>query len=337
MSSPRAIVALTDAEILDFFPGRLWEDLQGLLARPQRVTTPPGNPEDWTRLWHESPPDILISGWKTPPLARDLRVGQPGGLRYVCHVAGTIRKLVPRELIERGLIVTNWGNSVSANVAEGALMMILMALRRASFWSVAMHREGAWKTPDTMTHSLLGRRVGIHGFGGISQALAPMLRPFTQIIQSYSPHVPDELFKQAGVTRVHSLEQLFATSDVVVELAAAIPENHHIVTEKLLRAISDGGVFVNLGRGMLVDEQALVRVAREGRLQIALDVYETEPLPAGSPLRGLPNVALLPHLGGPTRDRRRDSGALAVKNVEAYLKGMPMQAGVNLEVYDRST
>jgi phosphoglycerate dehydrogenase-like enzyme len=337
MSSPRAIVALTDTEIADFFPSPLWEDLQGLLARPRRVPAPPAHPDEWARLWHESPPDILISGWKTPPLAHDLRVGQPGGLRYVCHVAGTVRKLVPRELIERGLLVTNWGNSVSANVAEGALMMILMALRRASFWSVAMHREGAWKTPDTITHSLLGRRVGIHGFGGISQALAPMLRPFTKEIQSFSPHVPDELFKQAGITRVHSLEQLFATSDVVVELAAAIPENFHLVTEDLLRKIPDGGVFVNLGRGALVDEQALVRVAREGRLQIALDVYETEPLPADSPLRGLPNVALLPHLGGPTRDRRKDSGALALKNLEAYLKGRPMGAVVSLEVYDRST
>ena len=112
-------------------------------------------------------------------MSPDLRVGQQGGLRYVCHTAGTIRKLVPRELIERGLLVTNWGNSISANVAEGALMMILMALRRASHWSVAMHREGAWKTHDTVTHSLLGRRVGIHGFGGVSQALVPMLRQFT--------------------------------------------------------------------------------------------------------------------------------------------------------------
>ena len=200
-----------------------------------------------------------------------------------------------------------------------------------------MHREGAWKHPDIMTHSLIGRRVGIHGFGGISQALVPMLRPFTERIQSFSPHVPDQLFTDAGIARVHSLEQLFSTSDVIIELAAAIPENYHIVTEKLLRMIPDGGVFVNLGRGDLVDEAGLTRVAREGRLQIALDVFETEPLPADSPLRGLPNVALLPHLGGPTRDRRCDSGALAIKNIEAYLRGKPMEAVVNLEVYDRST
>ncbi len=334
MSSPRAIIALTDTEIEDFFPGRLWEDLQGLLARPTRLVMPP---EDWLRLWRESPPDILVSGWKTPPLMPDLRVGQPGGLRYLCHTAGTVRKLVPRELIANGLVVTNWGSSISATVAEATLLLILMALRRASYWSVTMHREGGWKNNETITQSLVGRRVGIHGFGAISQALVGMLRPFTQNIKAFSPHVPDQLFTGCGIQRVHSLDELFSTSDVVVELAAAIPENRHIITEELLRKIPSGGVFVNLGRGELMDEAALLRVAREGKLQIGLDVFETEPLPADSSLRGLPNVTLLPHLGGPTKDRRCDSGKLALKNIEAYLCGKPMDAVVNLEVYDRST
>jgi len=78
-------------------------------------------------------------------------------------------------------------------------------------------------------------------------------------------------------------------------------------------------------------------VAQEGRLQIALDVFEQEPLPADSPLRGLSNVTLLPHLGGPTRDRRRDCGALALKNLRTFLRGEPLKAAISLDVYDRST
>ena len=120
-------------------------------------------------------------------------------------------------------------------------------------------------------------------------------------------------------------------------VAAATSENYHIVKERHLRLIPEGGVFVNVGRGSVVDEAALARVAREGRLQIALDVFEQEPLPTDSPLRGLPNVTLLPHLGGPTRDRRRDSGALALKNLRAYLHGEPLEAVVTLDVYDRSS
>ncbi len=337
MQAYRAIVAMTDSEIADFFPGTLWKELEELLPGYRRLRLPLERPDDWARLWRETPAEILISAWQTPSLNSALEPPDLKSLRYVCHLAGSVRRLVPRELIEQGLIVTNWGNTISPTVAECTLMLILMALRRASYWAVAMHRDGAWKNGATYTQSLLGRRVGLHGLGSIGQCLVPMLRPFTHHIQAYSPSVPDPVFVSLGVRRIGSLEQLFAESDVVVELAAATPKNYHIVKERHLRLIPEGGVFVNVGRGCVVDEQGLVRVAREGRLQIALDVFEKEPLPADSPLRGLPNVTLLPHLGGPTRDRRRDSGELALKNLRAFLRGEPLDAVVTLEVYDRSS
>ncbi len=337
MSDVRAIIALSDAEIADFLPGELWAEMQRLLPRARHVRMPLKDPGEWAGLWREQPAEVLITGWQTPSLNSTVAPADLSSLRYVCHLAGTVRKLVPRELIANGLLVTNWGNAISANVAECTLMLALMALRRASYWAVAMHREGKWKDATTLTQSLLGRRVGVHGFGAISQCLVPMLRPFTDQICAYSPHVPDATFARFNLRRAESLEELFSTSDVVVELAAATPENYHIITEKLLRSIPDGGLFVNVGRGMIVDEAALIRVAREGRLQVALDVYETEPLPADSLLRGLPNVTLLPHLGGPTRDRRRDCGALALKNLRAYLRGEPPEAVVSLDVYDRAT
>lgn len=337
MLESRVIVALSDLEVADFFPGSLWGELEKLLPGYRRVQLPLTGPDEWERLWHSSPADILISAWQTPSLNSTLQPADLKSLRYVCYLAGSVRKLVPRELIEQGLVVTNWGGSISATVAECTLMLILMALRRASHWAVAMHRDGAWKDASIFTQSLLGRRVGLHGFGSISQCLVPMLRPFTSRIQAYSPSMPDAVFSSLGVKRLASLEELFATSDVVVELAAATPENKHVVTERHLRLIPDGGVFVNVGRGCVVEQEGLLRVAREGKLQIALDVFEQEPLPPDSPLRGLPNVTLLPHLGGPTRDRRRDSGALALRNLRAFLRGEPLDAVVTLEVYDRST
>jgi len=337
MSEKRIIIALSDAEIADFFPGELWVELQALAPNARRLQMPLGNPADWPRLLRENPAEVLITCWQTPSLNSTVSAADLTGLRYVCHLAGTVRRLVPRELLSNGLLVTNWGNSISATVSECTLMLILMALRRASSWALAMHRDGKWKDGSTVTQSLIGRRVGLHGFGAIAQGLVPMLRPFTDRITAHSPHMPPEAFQKFGVKSVGSLEELFSSSDVVVELAAATPENHHIVTEKLLRSIPEGGAFVNVGRGSVVDEAALVRVAREGNLQIALDVFEQEPLPVESPLRGLSNVTLLPHLGGPTRDRRRDSGALALKNLRAYLRGEPLESIVTLDVYDRAT
>jgi phosphoglycerate dehydrogenase-like enzyme len=337
MFQHNAIVALSDSEIADFLPGSLWGELESLLPGYRRVRFPLASADDWDRLWRSAPSDILISAWQTPSLNSTLQPADLNQLRYVCHLAGSIRKLVPRELIEQGLVVTNWGGSISETVAECTLMLILMALRRASHWAVAMHRDNAWKDGNTFTQSLVGRRVGIHGFGSISQSLVPMLRPFTSRIQAYSPNMPEAFFSGLGVKRLTSIEELFTESDVVVELAAATTENYHVVTERHLRMIPEGGVFVNVGRGCVVDGEGLLRVAQEGRLQIALDVFEQEPLPAGSPLRGLPNVTLLPHLGGPTRDRRRDAGAHALKNIRAFLRGEPLDAVVSLEVYDRSS
>lgn len=337
MTTHQAIVALSDLEVADFFPGSLWVELEDLLPGYRRVRLPLARPDDWERLWRESPADILISAWRTPSLNSTLQPADLKSLRYVCHLAGSVRKIVPRELIEQGLQVTNWGGSISPTVAECTLMLILMALRRASYWAVAMHSNGAWKDGNTFTESLLGRRVGIHGLGSIGQCLVPMLRPFTSRIQAYSPRVPEAIFSSLGVKRLTSLEELFSESDVVVELAPGTPENYRLITEKHLRLIPGGGVFVNVGRGRVVDEDGLIRVAREGRLQIALDVFEREPLPADSPLRGLPNVMLLPHIAGPTRDRQRDSGALALKNLRAFLRGEPLEAVVTVGVYDRST
>lgn len=331
------MVALSDAEVMDFFPGSMWNELEELLPGYRRVRLPLEKAEDWVRLWRETPAEILVSAWQTPPLNGALQPDDLKRLRYICYLAGSVRKLVPRELLDRGVLVTNWGDSIASTVGECTLMLILMALRRASHWAIAMHCEGAWKSHLPVTQSLLGRRVGIHGFGAISQHLTPMLRPFTSSIQTYSPRVPDSILAQHGVRRCGSLEELFSSSDILVELAAATPANFHAVKEMHLRMLPDDGVFVNVGRGCVVDEEALGRVAREGKLQIALDVYEQEPLPVDSPLRGLRNVTLLPHLGGPTRDRRRDAGALALQNLRAFLNAGPQQAVVTPDSYDRST
>jgi phosphoglycerate dehydrogenase-like enzyme len=333
----RAIVALSDLEAADFFPGPMWAELEAVLPGYRRVRLPLAHPDDWARLWREDPAEIAVLAWQSPSLNGVIKPVDFKSLRYVCYLAGSVRKTVPRDLLAQGITVTNWGNSIAGTVAECTLMLILMALRRASSWAIAMHREGAWKNGATTTQSLLGRRVGLHGFGIISQSLVPMLRPFTSWIQTYSPRVPDPILTRAGVERANSLDELFSTSEVVVELEAATPENYHLVKEAHLRLIPKGGVFVNVGRGCLVDEAALIRVAGEGKIQIALDVFEQEPLPADSPLRGMPNVTLLPHLGGPTQDRRRDSGQLALKNLRAFLHSEPLEAVVTPDIYDRST
>ncbi|RME70440.1 MAG: hydroxyacid dehydrogenase [Verrucomicrobia bacterium] len=329
----KVVAVLTPQELADFLPGERLERLKAL-APDLTIIDPTGlTEEQHAELLAKYDPEVLIACWKTPSLHR----GLPPNLRYVCYLAGSIRKLVTREQIEAGLLVTNWGNSISRTISECALMMILDCLRGVNAWVIDMHQKGAWKTPQTRTFSLFDRRVGIHGFGRISQALVELLRPFNVQISTLSPSVPDELLEKFGVRRANSLEELFSGSEIIVELAALTERTRHSVREEHLRMIPEPGVFVNVGRGAVVEPQGLLNVAREGRLQIALDVYEEEPLPADSPLRGLRNVLLLPHLGGPTWDKRRDAGAHALDNLAAYAAGQPLTEAITPRGYDLST
>lgn len=334
------LLALSEAEEADFLPPEMRARLDSMPVRQISLRCGGNDTASLVAALREHRPDVLLCAWACPPLPVNLAIGAPDGLRYVAYLAGSVRKLVPRSLLERGLLVSNWGNTISGTVAECGLLLALMCMRRASHWSVAMHREGGWKDGmRTVTQSLFGRSIGLHGFGHIAQQMIPLLRPFGGRISAYSPSVPDSIFARHGIERSDSLENLFSQNDVVIELAAYSPKNHHIVTEKLLRSIKPGGALVNIGRGAVIDEAALVRVARERAddLQIALDVYETEPLPKDSPLRGLPNVALLPHIAGPTKDRRRDSTALALDNLEKFLRGETIPDTITPDVYDRST
>lgn len=337
-SRPALLCALNDFEKADFFPPDIWSRLNSLPYRFNDLELPLTNCKQLPDFIADSGAEVLVSCWATPPLPEDLPVGESGQLRYVCHLAGSVKSLVPRSLIERGLKVTNWGGSVSRTVSECALLLILASLRRASAWTIAMHKNGAWKDKYTVvTESLFGRTVGIHGFGAIARELVPLLKPFGVNISAHSPSVGAETFARYGVRKCATLEELFSKNDIIVELAPGTPQTYHVVDETLLRMIRPGGVFVNVGRGSVVDEAALARVAADGEIQVGLDVYEVEPLPEDSPLRALPNVMLLPHLGGPTKDRRRDCGLFGVENLNRYLEGQPLESEVTLDIYDRAS
>ncbi len=332
MSSQNSVLfALSEREIQLFFspPAR---KLISQLVPHARWIQPRTKGEDWDGLLKAEAPRIIVSGWETERIPEGLP-----NLAYICHVAGSVRGHVPRALLESGVLVTNWGGLLSETVAEAALMMILSALRRSHFFADIMHRQRGWSTEPAGSSSLFDRKVGIHGFGAIARNLVPLLRPFRNPIKVFAPKLPESAYTDAGVEPAQSLEELFSWADIVVEAEALTPLNHGIVTEELLRKIRPDGVFVNIARGKLVDQGALGRLAAEGRIRVALDVFEVEPLPADSALRGQANVVLFPHLAGIPVDRTHLCGDLCVENIRCFLAGGSPRHQVTLEIYDRST
>jgi phosphoglycerate dehydrogenase-like enzyme len=327
------LAALTAQETVEFLPEPLLGRVRALTSHFEQVDPSGLSTVEFHQRLAAANSEVLLTCWKTPPLPAQL----PPNLRYVCHLAGSVKKIVTREHIAAGLLVSNWGGSISRIVAEWALFHILSSLRRATHWTLVMHREGGWKSGGTETASLFGRRVGLHGFGLVSRELIKLLAPFGCAISAFAPDVDAAVEARFGIRRATSLEDLFSNNDVIVELAPLIPATAGSVTERHLRLIPPGGVFVNVGRGAVVDEAGLVRVAQEGRIGMGLDVFTVEPLPVDSGLRGLANVTLTPHLAGPTTDRRRDAGEFALENLQAYAEGRPLQAAITTRVYDTST
>lgn len=335
-NKPRICIVLDQWELDSFMPDPVLQELKEIssdihfgVASELKES---GTLEDWLI---EKNPDVLMSAWMTPTLPEDVMEKVPN-LKYVCHLVGSIKNCIPDSLIQKGLLVSNWGHSVSRTVAEAGLMMTLAGLRRVSQWAIRMHKEGAWKVrTNVQSGSLFGRKVGLHGFGAISQELRKLLVPFGVPVMTFSPSVPDSLLTEFDVSRADSLEQLFSENDVIVELAALTPKNRGIVTGELLRSIPKGGVFVNVGRGAVVDEVALAEVAREGHIQVALDVYGEEPLPEDSAFRANDNILLMPHTGGPTPDRRQDATLHGIENLRRFLKGEALVSQITVEVSSR--
>jgi phosphoglycerate dehydrogenase-like enzyme len=329
----RAAIAIGPRELDLFF--------RGPSGGPDRLTAllpgatsyiPDSTNAHWPAWLRSQRPNILVTAWSTPLIPADLPE-----LGYVCHVCGSVKRTVPRALIERGVIVTNWGENVSEGLAEAALLLALSALRRSHFFGDLMHRRRGWTDYPAGTSTLFERRVGIHGFGAAARKLVALLKPFRVKISGYSENVPDHLFRQHGVESCATLDELFTRSEVLFEMEALTAATEGIVSERVLQLLPPDAAFVNVARGALVDEAAAARLAAEGRIRLALDVYTKEPLPATSPLRDNPEAVLFPHLGSPTDDRRYQCGDFALANLGRYLRGEPLGAQISLEIYDRST
>jgi len=334
MPRPAALlVVATPDEQVKFLSGATLAELRAL-ASEYRLLDPTGlTPESFARELAAFDPEVLVAGWATVPLPATL----PPRLRYFCYLTGSVKRLVSRAQLERGLLVTNWGSAISRTVAECALFHTLACLRLATHWTFTIHRDGGWRDGWERTGSLFQRRVGIHGFGPVARAFLKLIAPFGCAVSVLAPDVDDDVAQKHRVKRAASLDALFSENDIIIELAPLIPATIGIVTERHLRLIRPGGVFVNVGRAAIVDEAALVRVAQEGKIFVGLDVFVEEPLSVNSGFRGLPNVSLTPHVAGPTLDRYPDATAFALRNLRAYAAGESLEAVITPAIYETST
>jgi lactate dehydrogenase-like 2-hydroxyacid dehydrogenase len=221
----------------------------------------------------------------------------------------------------RGVAVTNTPDVLTDDVADLALALMLAASRR-----IPQHdrylRDGDWLSRGSapLTRKLTGRRVGILGLGRIGLAIARRCEPFAGEIAYYNRSPRDDVpYRYAP-----NLVALAESVDVLVIATSGGKQTAKLVSAEVIAALGPDGMLVNIARGSIVDEDALVAALAQGRLgSAALDVFAQEPQ-VPEALIPMENVVLLPHQGSATVETRAQMGQLTMDNLHAYFAGRPL-------------
>ena len=223
-----------------------------------------------------------------------------------------------------GLAVTNTPGAVTDATADIGMALILMSCRRAGEGErlVRAGKWTGWHPTQMLGLHVTGKTVGIIGMGNIGQAIARRCHLGFCMEVVYVTRSPKSLDFPA--TPVETIEALVDVADVVVCCVPGSAETHHMMSADLFAAMKPTAHFVNVSRGDVVDEAALIEALRAGRIAGAgLDVYEFEPA-VPEALIAMENVTLLPHLGTATLEVREAMGMMAVDNIRAFLAGEPL-------------
>ncbi len=230
----------------------------------------------------------------------------------------------------RRILVVNTPTAVTTSVAELTVAFALMLVR--DLWvAVGMTKGGLWNR-GVHGGELADKTVGLIGYGRVGREVGHRLRALGASIVAYDPLLP----ASPDETPLVPLEELLAQADIVSLHAALTPENHHLLDADRIGRMRRGAFLINLARGALIDEPALLRALDSGQLAgAALDVFEVEP-PTGNALLVHPNVLATPHIGASTREAQARAGAQVVDELLRLLGGERPRSLVNTELESRS-
>lgn len=264
---------------------------------------------------------VILGQYLTGPVLRRLPA-----LRLVAFTGTGAASFVDLAVAaECGIAVANVTHYGDIAVAEHALALTFALARRVAEGDRAI-RAGQWAGAQGI--ELAGKTAGIVGYGGIGSRFAGLLEAVGLRVVVWTPH-PDPARLTSPAQRFVPLAELMATSDVVslhLMLTDDTPlakGTRGMIGEPLLRSMKPGALLVNTARAELIAPGALDAVLADGHIMAALDVFESEPLAADSPLRGLPNVVLSPHQAYNTPESLERMLDGVVANIENYLAGKP--------------
>jgi len=283
--------------------------------------------------------DALITGWGSPPLTQDV-FENADRLMIIAHSAGSVKYMLSKEVLQRYVIprkicVCNAPKAIAYNVAETTMGLLIMASRRLVDHIVNIRERPVWHSPEIprSVRSLNSSTIGIVGASTVGREVIRLLQPFNAKILVYDPYLTDWEAGRLNVEKT-SLEDLFRRSDYVSVHAPMTEETYHMINERHLILLRDGAVLINTSRGKLINHEDLIKECKSGRILVALDVTDPEPLPPDSPLRKLKNVMITPHVAGLGSYGAQKIGEMTLQALEDFFSGNKVSSAIDFEKYD---
>ena len=227
-----------------------------------------------------------------------------------------------------GVAVCNAAGTLSSCVAECALALMLNVLHGYNALDGDM-RNGIWK--NNFATELRGKTVGLVGFGGIAQYLAKYLAVFECETLAYDLYFNEAAAEKHGVKKA-ALDEICEKSDVVSLHVPLTDETRAMIDMAFMQKMKRSAIIINTSRGAVINEQDLIKALADGVIAGAgLDVFEREPIDGGSPLLGMRNVMLLPHVASHSCESQLEAGLMACRNAIALFEGRQPESLLNPE------
>jgi phosphoglycerate dehydrogenase-like enzyme len=295
-----------------------------LKALPEGTRLAVGNsPADFERLAPEA--DVIFNWSAGRDLLRSVFALAPH-VRWVHSRSAGLDTLLFPELIESPVPLTNGSGVFSGSLGEfalGAILYFAKDFRRL----IRNQMAGKWEQFDS--HEISGQTVGIVGYGDIGRAVATRVRSMGMRVLAVKRHGAPVYSVDPLVDRIYFPEQrceMIALCDYVVVAAPLTAETRGMIGEAEFGAMKPDAVIINVGRGPVIDEPAMLKALTEGRIKGAgLDVFTHEPLPDGHPFYKMENVLLSPHSADHTMDWLEQAMRFFMENFERYAKGEPLR------------
>ncbi|WP_110684834.1 2-hydroxyacid dehydrogenase [Salinicola aestuarinus] len=242
------------------------------------------------------------------------------------------------ELTRRGVLLCNTPDVLTETTADTGFSLIMASARRVVELANRVKR-GEWQAsigPELFGSDVHGKTLGMVGFGRIGQAIARRgaLGFGMQVLYSNASPKP-EIEQELGARRCE-FETLLESADFVCTIVPLTDETHHLIGAEAFARMKQSAIFINLARGAVVDEPAMIEALQSGQIRAAgLDVFEQEPLPSSSPLTQMENVVALPHIGSATMETRTAMAQRAVDNILLALDGQRPLSPFNVEAWGK--